>query len=120
MSKKSETGIQGEEKAQAFLLKQNYEILYTNWRYRHKELDIIAKKDNKLIIVEVKTRTNRYFEDPKEAVTIKKQRRIVEAADAFVQQYDIEMEVRFDVVSVLFENGKTEIEHIEDAFYPLL
>lgn len=120
MSKKSETGVLGEKKACEFLAQHHYTILHTNWYYRHKELDIIARKDDKLIIVEVKTRTNRYFEDPKEAVTIKKQRMLVAAADAFVQQYDIDMEVRFDVVSVLFENGKTEIEHIENAFYPLL
>ncbi len=120
MSEKSETGVLGEKKACEFLIQHNYTILHTNWYYRHKELDIIAQKNDKLVIVEVKTRTNRYFENPKEAVTLKKQKRLVAAADAFVQQYNIEMEAQFDVVSVLFENGKTEIEHIENAFYPLM
>jgi putative endonuclease len=73
-----------------------------------------------LIVVEVKTRTSREFESPKEAVTIKKQKHIVRAADAYIQQFDIDLECRFDIVSVLIEGNNIDIEHIEDAFYPML
>ena len=45
---------------------------------------------------------------------------MVDAADAYVQEFNIDAEVRFDVVSVLIQGQKHVIEHIEDAFYPTL
>jgi putative endonuclease len=83
-------------------------------------VDIITEKDNLLVVVEVKTRTSEYFENPKEAVTKKKQKFIIQAADAYIQEKNIELEVRFDIVGVTIINGKTKIEHIQDAFQPSL
>ncbi|MGD9976853.1 MAG: YraN family protein [Bacteroidales bacterium] len=113
-------GIRGEELSVNYLQGKGYKILNRNWHYGHKELDIVAKDKSMLVIVEVKTRTHGYWEEPRDAVKRKKQKYIVEAADAYVQKYKIEAEVRFDIISVIWNNDKYTIEHIEDAFYPTL
>jgi len=116
MSEHINLGKEGEDLAVKFLLSKGYTIRHRNWRFKKNEVDIIAEKNNLLVVVEVKTRTNDYFENPKEAVTKKKQRFIIKAADAYIQQFNIDTETRFDIISVLIQNGKAEIEHIEDAY----
>jgi putative endonuclease len=120
MADHNEIGKQGEALAASYLAKKGYDIVTQNWRFQKAEIDIIAKHENQIVIVEVKTRTSLEFENPKEAVTIPKQKRIVKAADAFIQEQNIDLECRFDIVSVLIQGKKTDIEHIEDAFGPLL
>ena len=109
-------GKEGEEIAIAYLRREAYKILHTNWRNKKLELDIVAQHKEMLVIVEVKSRSNDYFEHPKEAVTIKKQKRIVQAADAYIQEMNIDLEARFDIITILKKNGKFDLEHIEDAF----
>jgi len=109
-------GKEGEEQAVRFLINDGYKIKHRNWRFKKNEIDIIAEKGNLLVVVEVKTRANDYFENPKEAVTKKKQRFTIKATEAYIQQFNIDLETRFDIVSVLIRNGKSEIEHIEDAY----
>ncbi|MDP4188748.1 MAG: YraN family protein [Bacteroidota bacterium] len=118
MSESMDTGDKGEEIAAAMLVKKGYKILHRNWQYIHKELDIVAAKDNMVVFVEVKTRKSPDFDTPSEAVTRKKQRFIVEAANAYISKYDIQYESRFDIVSVIFYEKSYRIEHIQDAFYP--
>lgn len=113
-------GKLGEEKAFQFLLAKGFKILCRNWRYRKAEMDLVAVKDGMLVIVEVKTRSSVDFELPQEAVGIKKQKQIILAANAYIEENNIDMQCRFDVVSVLIIGEKVEIEHIEDAFAPLL
>lgn len=120
MAEHNLVGIQGENLAADFLVKKGYKILVRNWRFRKAEIDLIATYKEQIIIVEVKTRTSEHFENPKEAVTIPKQRNIVRAADAYIQEKEIDLECRFDIVSVLILGNKISIEHVEDAFYPLL
>jgi putative endonuclease len=118
MAENYELGTKGEEIAVTTLVQKGYEILDRNWHFVHKELDIIAKDGNMLVFVEVKTRTMDTFENAKEALTWKKQQFIVDAANAYIVSKEIELEARFDVVSVIF-NGKTyKVEHLVDAFYP--
>lgn len=62
-------GKKGEEKAIKYLQANGYKIRHCNWRHKKNEIDIICEKNNQLIVVEVKTRTSEYFENPKEAVT---------------------------------------------------
>ncbi len=120
-TEKSKTlGAQGELIAAMRLQLHGYKIREKNWRFKHKEIDIIAEKDNKIIFVEVKTRSNTIFETPSEAVTLKKQRLIIEAANQYLIQRNIELDARFDVVSVLVINGREEVEIIENAFYPII
>lgn len=120
MAEHNELGKRGESIAFQFLKKKGYKILEVNWRFQKIEIDLIAEFEEQLIVVEVKTRSSEEFENPKEAVTIPKQKRIVKAADAFIQERDIDLECRFDIVSVLIKGSTVEVEHIEDAFYPLL
>ncbi len=120
MAQHNDIGKKGEALALTYLREKGYRVRETNWLYRKAELDIVAEFEEQLIVVEVKTRTSREFESPKEAVTIKKQKHIVRAADAYIQQFDIDLECRFDIVSVLIEGNSIDIEHIEDAFYPML
>lgn len=120
MAEHNDFGKIGEEKAYRYLLGKGYKVRARNWQYRKAELDIVAEKNNMLIVVEVKTRSSEYFENPKEAVTLKKQRQIILGANAYIEEFNIEMECQFDIVSVLIIDSKVEIEHIEDAFIPLL
>ncbi len=113
-----DTGKLGEELAVSYLAKKGYKILERNWRFKKLELDIIALFDNRLIVTEVKTRTSSYFENPKDAITLKKQKFIFDAAEAYIMQTDLDVEIRFDIVEVLIENNKTSINHIEGAFAP--
>jgi len=109
-------GKEGEQFAEKHLLKNGYKILHKNWRFGKKEIDIVCKKNDEIIFVEVKTRINNYFENPKEAVTRKKQKNIIEAANAYIEKYDIYLEARFDIISIVLSSKNPEIEHIEDAY----
>ncbi len=73
-----------------------------------------------LVIVEVKTRQSVFFGEPEEAVTKKKQKFLVRAAETYIMQRNIDLETRFDIVSVVISNGQVMINHIEEAFYPTL
>lgn len=120
MAEHNELGKIGEEKAYQFLIRNDYKVLCRNWQYRKCELDIIAEKDGMLVVVEVKTRSSIEFESPKEAITLRKQKQIILGTNAYIEENDIHLECRFDVVSVLILKEKVEIELIEDAFIPLL
>ncbi len=120
MAKHYDLGIQGEETAANYLAAQGYQILERNWRFGKDEIDIIAEYDNFLVIVEVKTRSSSFYGNPEEAVDEQKQRLLVNAANEYVLQKEIDLEVRFDIFSIIIESGKQTINHIEDAFYPTL
>ncbi|MBI9066012.1 MAG: YraN family protein [Salinivirgaceae bacterium] len=116
MSQHNETGKIGEELARSFLLKKGYKILDINWRYNFKEIDIIAQQNNIMVFVEVKTRSTLAFELPQEAVTPKKMKNLVYAADVYLNLKNIEFESRFDIVTVLTKDEPKILEHIEGAF----
>ena len=120
MAEHNEIGKRGEALALDFLKERGYKIEVINWRYKKAEVDIMAWKDDVFVVAEVKTRTSTEFEHPKEAVAIGKQKHIIRAADAYIQENGIENECRFDVVSVLIKGNNIDIEHIIDAFHPLL
>ena len=114
----NEIGKKGEILAADYLARKGYNIIASNWHYRHKEVDIIAGFEEKLVIVEVKLRSTDYFGDPSESVTKKKQRFLIEAAEAYLEKIDGEPEVRFDVISIIDSPGGYKIEHIDNAFTP--
>jgi putative endonuclease len=80
-------------------------------------VDIIARDKDELVIVEVKTRSTDAFGDPEEAVTPQKARRLIRAAEAYVLKHNLDIDTRFDIISILVKNGKRTIRHITDAFY---
>ena len=111
-------GKEGEAMAAKYLEDKGYAILDRDWHCGHKDLDLVATKDNTVIFVEVKTRTGSAWGDPQDFVTDRKIRRIINSADAYIRYNRIDMDVRFDIVSIVVENGEFNIEHIEQAFYP--
>ena len=112
-------GKSGEEFARQYLEDKGYEVLEINWRNHHKEVDIICQKERILVFVEVKTRTDNYFQQPFEAVETEKQHHLCEAAEAYMEDYHDFDEIRFDIISVIKrKDSEAEIEHIEEAFIP--
>lgn len=118
MSEGHKLGRKGEELAVAHLRSLGYEILETNWFSHHLEIDIIARDGNELVVVEVKARSTDSYEHPSEAVSNKKIRFLVNAAEAYIQEKDIDLDTRFDVISIIYTGGGVELEHFKDAFYP--
>lgn len=111
-------GDKGEQLVVDFLIKEGFEILETNWRWKRCEVDIIAKVENILVFVEVKTRTNTKFGLPEESVSKHKQQQLQQAADEYIFQNNHNGEIRFDVVAVnLSKKAAIEIHHIKDAFF---
>ena len=120
MAKHNELGAKGEELAKQLLIDKGYQILHTNWRYRHEEIDIIARTGSTVVFVEVKTRATAWHQSPVEAVDDAKIRHLVSAADHFMTQLDDDCEFRFDIISVVVSPSDNVIEHYEDAFLPPL
>lgn len=120
MADHNELGKAGEDMAAAELIKKGYKILARNWKYLKEELDIIARIGNDIVFVEVKTRTGLIEEDPGLLVSKKKQKHIVEAADAWLKENEINEEARFDLIVIQAGNKETSLQHIEHAFYPLI
>jgi len=117
MADHNDLGKLGEELAVEFLQKEGYEILETNWVFQKAELDIIARKDNILAAVEVKTRSSLEFGLPQEFVKPKKIQLLAKAINEYVISNDFDVQVRFDVISIYKNNKSFEIEHLVDAFY---
>lgn len=115
-----EKGQEAEQLAVKYLRGQGYEIKAMNWRFCHLELDIVARDGNQLVIIEVKSRNGFRFEHPSEAISDQKIRRVIEAAEAYIQQTGSTLETRFDLITVIFLNPGHELEHFKDAFYPTL
>lgn len=118
MAEHNDFGKLGEEIAANYLIGKGYEILERNWRNIHKEIDIIAKDGECLVIVEVKTRQTDKYGNPDIAVTRKKQRMLIAAANAYLFRSNLDIDTRFDIISIVFKDGEPVIEHIEDAFLP--
>ncbi|MEC5172847.1 YraN family protein [Chryseobacterium nepalense] len=117
MAQHNDFGKRAEDLAADFLLKNGYKILARNFRYQKAEIDIIAAKDNLIIICEVKARSTDVFNLPQESVNKKKIKLLVSAADYYLQEFNVLNEVRFDIISVLpDEKQNLTIEHIQDAF----
>ncbi|WP_428070858.1 YraN family protein [Chryseobacterium gambrini] len=117
MADHNDFGKKAEELAAEYLQKNGYKILVRNFRYQKAELDLVAEKDSLIVVVEVKARSTDVFNLPQEAVNKRKIKLIVSAANYFMEEYNKNKEVRFDIISVLpDENKNLMIEHITDAF----
>ncbi|MBC7862669.1 MAG: YraN family protein [Bacteroidia bacterium] len=117
---KKDTGDRGEELAAAYLLQKGYQILERNWRFKHLEIDIIAQQGDFIVIVEVKTRATREFGEPASFVNQKKKSHLIKAANFYAIEKNLQNEFRFDIVSVFVFGREAEIDHYEEAFYPLV
>ena len=120
MAEHNDLGTSGEEMAVEYLAQKGYKILDRNWSFGKEEIDIIAQNDDLIIFVEVKTRASAFYGRPEEFVKRQKQRFIIKAANTYIERHDIDKEARFDVIGVIINAGGKEINHIEDAFAPVL
>ncbi len=110
-------GDAGENFAAEYLKKNGYKILAKNFRVQTAEIDIIAELDEKIIFVEVKTRSNTRRGLPAEAVNLRKQKKIIQAASVFLQdEIYSDRACRFDVIEVYSDGKEFKIRHIENAF----
>ncbi len=117
MADHNDLGKTAEDLAVAHLQKNGYTILVRNFRFQRAEIDIVAEKDNLIIIIEVKARSTDLFMLPQDAVTKTKIKLLVSAANHFMETFNKDQEVRFDIISVLPDEKKNLIiEHITDAF----
>ena len=117
MADHNELGKIGEQIAANYLLERGYEILERNFYFDKAEIDLIALKGKTLAIVEVKTRNSDLFGNPQDFITKRKIKRLVKAANEFVISNDLDIDVRFDVIAVLKNESKEQVEHFKDAFY---
>ncbi|WP_261510527.1 YraN family protein [Chryseobacterium paludis] len=117
MATHNDFGKIAEDMAVEHLVKNGYKILTRNFRFQKAEIDIIAEKDNLIIITEVKARSTDAFILPQEAVTKTKIKSIVFATNHYLEEFDKHNEVRFDIITVMpDEKRKLVIEHITNAF----
>lgn len=116
MAKHNDLGQRGEEEVAHFLVEQGYSILERNWRYNKLEVDIIAINDSYILFVEVKTRSSTIWGNPEDSITPSKIKRMVEAADNYLELSNVSLPVRFDIASVVYEDMKFTIDYFDDAF----
>ena len=111
-----EVGGWGEELAKEHLLESGYEILEANYRFKKSEIDLIAKKGNLIVAVEVKTRTGIIVGTPFHAITREKQRNLLLGINHYDQKFNEPVEVRMDAISIIKLGESIRIAHLEDAF----
>ncbi|RZK60484.1 MAG: endonuclease [Pedobacter sp.] len=119
MAQHNDLGFKGEAIAKQYLVQLGYEILDENWTHGKAEVDLIAYINKQIIFVEVKTRSSVSFGLPEDFVSLAKQKQMDLAANEYIELMNHQGEIRFDIVSILFDKqNKYTIKHIEDAFWP--
>ena len=111
-------GQEGENIATKYLVDKGYIILKRNFRWGHAEVDIITQFNSQLVVVEVKTRYTSKYGDPEQSVSFKKQQLLAQATEAYLITNNLDLTIRYDIISIIKNQYKTEITHLEDAFLP--
>ncbi len=118
MARHNELGKLGEALAQQFLSDKGYNVIHTNWRFDKDEIDIIAMDGDVLVIVEVKTRSTDAFGHPEDAINHNKEKFLIRATETYLEENQLDIDSRFDIISIIHNDRETKIDHIIDAFYP--
>ena len=116
--KRRDIGALGEKLAVKFLKKKGYKIIESNFRCREGEIDIVARRKDYLVFVEVRTKTSTGFGTPEESITSSKKEKLINLAYTYIQNHhDLPSLWRIDFIAVeLNEKGKADrIELIENA-----
>ncbi len=117
MAQHNITGNKGEALATTYLMENGYRILHQNWRYSHWEVDIIAEKETILHFFEVKTRLNKKFGNPEDAVDKKKIQNLINAAEEYLYQQPQWERIQFNILSITMLKGEpVEYFLIEDVY----
>ncbi|HSG99848.1 MAG TPA: YraN family protein, partial [candidate division Zixibacteria bacterium] len=105
-----------EETAAKYYTELGYTIRERNWQAGHREIDLIVENDQRLIFVEVKGGRDDFMGHPAHRVDERKQRLLIEAAQAYLAAHDPgARDVQFDVLIVLRTENDTRIERLENA-----
>ena len=118
MRTKREKGQKGEQIAWNYLKGKGYEMVHQNLRVGHREIDLVVRKDEWMVFVEVKLRSTDFFGPPETMISRKQERNIIEASDIYLKRIDWQGKARFDVVAIIRKKTETRILYIEDAFWP--
>ncbi len=110
-------GRWGEQKALDFLIQNGYELLASNYRVRRAEFDLLMKDGNELVVVEVKTRYNALLE-PEKSVSKNQQKILIQGVEEYLKMHPHYASVRFDIIAIHLQDGKMDLMHFKDAFYP--
>ena len=114
-SDKTEIGQRGEDAAVRFLYSRGFEILHRNWRSGRYEIDIIARRESMIHIVEVKCRRAEGLTTPYEALTAKKFESLVSATQRYIEQHNVDCEIQFDLIAAThYPNGNIGIDYVPD------
>jgi putative endonuclease len=119
MNEKQALGKWGETEAIKLLKAKGLEVIEANWSFLHLEIDVVAKDRGTLVIVEVKTRGTDAFGDPEMFVSRAKQKKLIRAANWYLQNKNLDLEIRFDVIGVVNHFDGIRIRHIPNAFHPI-
>lgn len=119
MTTTKQIGDRGEIIAVDYLTAKGYEVVDRNWHFGKKEIDIICYRDNMVVFVEVKCRQDYNRETAQSSITRIKEGHLIEAAEAYLIERDLDCEARFDVITVIFnEDAQIDIDHFEAAIIP--
>ncbi|MDO5104788.1 YraN family protein [Capnocytophaga sp.] len=118
MAAHNDFGKEAEQIATDFLIGEEHIILERNFIFGHAEIDIISQKGNVLHITEVKARTSTAYGQPESFVSKQKIDLLVKATNHYVQKNDLDLEVQFNIISIVKNSVEFNINYIEDAFYP--
>ena len=117
MANTQHIGNRAEDLAADYLRRRGYRILHRNWRFHHKELDLIAEREGVVAFVEVKARAENGWGHALEAITARKRRDLAVAARGWIAEHGAPFSAfRFDAVTVVNAPSQTRVEHIEDAW----
>lgn len=118
MATHNDFGKEAEIFAAEYLAKNNYKILAKNWRFLKAEIDIIAidNSTNQIVIIEVKSLASNVLKNPEEAINKPKKKLLITAANEYIIQNEIQLEARFDAISLVKFNSEWKVNHIKSAF----
>lgn len=98
---------------------RGYEVLARNWLARGGELDVVLRRADLVVFVEVRSVSRRWLASPTVSVTPRKQARVATAADQFLRTHRLDPgRIRFDVAGVMPDGGQWRLELVENAFVP--
>jgi putative endonuclease len=112
-------GKEGELAAYNLLTSLGFTVREVNWRFKKYEIDIIATNKEWIVFVEVKSRSVKNIVAPEFTVSIGQQRRIIAAAHHYLVENNIQLEARFDIISILEDTNGLTVKHLPGAFRPL-
>lgn len=120
MAQHNELGQKGEDAAARLFAQKGYGIVCRNWKFHGYEIDIVAENNEWIVFAEVKTRTSAQWGNPEDFVGKTRMRRMIEAADHYLKENNIDKPARFDIVAAVWNGREMQMEHIEDAFLAFL